>query len=168
MNKQGIVILYSGQEPNLEIIESLAGFISYNLGVKQESIIIQHYDSDSIAKAIVRNTISHTKSGKTQVVDHPKTEKELLNNALFFIKERFANELSNTKDPNLIDFSFKLKQALHNAKARIAFNPSVADAEDKALINAIDIICDMKKETLRTSILPKKAIQIILWIAIYN
>lgn len=158
---QVIVFLCSGRKPGDENFASMMEYLSSCTGDSINNIVAKHYDKNDIAKLIAKEVAEQRENESTQKVNQ-EDEKNPIRNALLFMSEHFPR---NGKTD--IEFGFDLQRELANAKARISLNPCCPSAQDKALVNAVDILCtfEVNPNDLRKYGVSKSTLGIIRYVA---
>jgi hypothetical protein len=156
---QVVVFLCGGRKPSDVNIGEMASYMSSCTGDSINNIEVKHYDENDIAKLIVKG-IAEQHESKPIPKDEDKTNP--IRNALLFMSEHFPR--NGRTD---IELGFDLQRELVNAKARVSMNPHCADAQDKALVNAVDILCtfEVNPNDLRKYGVSKSTLGIIRYVA---
>jgi hypothetical protein len=156
---QVVVFLCGGREPGATNIAEMANYMSLCTGDDVKNIVVKHFDENDIAKLIVKGAIGQHES-KPMPKDEDKEDP--IRCALSFISEHFPR--NGRTD---IELGFDLQRELTNAKARIAMNYHSANAQDKALVNAVDILCtfEVNPNDLRKYGISKSTLGIIRYVA---
>ena len=138
-----IIILYDGLAPNKEEIESivttLAAHGTFEV-IGDTTPIVKHYDSDSIAKAILRESVKSIVEEPLHVI--PTNEPPIVH-ACTLIMELFGEYIkkgnkNKTDTGSYVGLMFALGSAVKGAIHRMAQNAHTA--KDVALINAVKLI----------------------------
>jgi len=133
MSKQVILFICGGRKPSPQNIAELAVSVSEITGDAINEIVVKHFDEDALAKLCVRDSITVIKNQ-----DNKQQDPSPIREALKFIAE-YRKAKGNITD---IEFGFLLRSDLAAAKGRVAFNPSSADVVDKALVSAVEVLCE--------------------------
>lgn len=135
MNKNCIIILYEGLTPSEYVINEIATALDDNC-VTVGDITVSHLDETSIVQAIASKVINlpvEKQEKANQEMDPVKAAAILLN-------EKYGELMAQ---PMLYPFVGVLAKDLREAKAKAAFNPAHISDDDKALIEAVDIVSDI-------------------------
>lgn len=138
---QILVIFCNGNAPSAVAAHDIACEVSKATGTPIEKIELKHFDSDSIAKAVVG-------SAKTiQFKGHVKQDPEVIaaQQAAILITEKYKDVIRSN---NELTFAFALQQDVSGARSRMALNPAFASDEDAALLNAVKIVSEDKLSTV--------------------
>lgn len=102
MNKNALVLFYTGNKPSENYLELLANALVAHLGADPDDIIIKHYDEESIANVVaddaIRKAVKEAKDEykrptiKIHVQDGKKTT------VVKFVKELFGVSLQKAKE----------------------------------------------------------------------
>lgn len=157
-----LVILYEGQAPSTGFIERLGTEISNTFAFGGGDVKIIHFDQTSIAKSIMGRATDAILSTAIEPQVKITSKEDVIKHAVTFIREAFKNEIETG---NNILFIMSFKEALENAKARKALNPSCISDEDEALIEATDAICEYATEIVAKRKLSKNIVTAIMTIA---
>lgn len=146
MNSNAIVILYNGKQPSVEVIEKICGII-VGCGVAMpEFLEIKHFDSNSIANAIIAKVADKE---RIQVVNEQPSDIE---NALIFVSEKFnTSSLYGTRKNSFVDMLHFMDNVRN---AVIIAQTSPYEDENAALLNAIEII-SKNKDTISRALREK-------------
>lgn len=146
-----ILFLYNGRKPSAAAIEQMTNILT-NTGIAfPESIECKHFDSDSIAKAIV-GTIRPEEEKKTLA-----PEISALEQSCIYMAERFKAHIrkSGKNDTgSYVSFMFALADAYHKALAEPHTETNKAFIKAIRVIyeNEHDITTEMRKRTGITNI----------------
>jgi hypothetical protein len=156
---QVVVFLCGGREPGATNIAEMANYMSLCTGDDVKNIVVKHFDENDIAKLFVKGAVGKHES-KPIPNDEDKTNP--IRNALLFMSEHFPR--NGRTD---IELGFDLQRELVNAKARISLNPHGTNAQDEALVNAVDILCtfEVNPNDLRKYGVSKSTLGIIRYVA---
>lgn len=139
---QILVIFCKGNAPSAVAAHDIACEVSKATDTPLEEIELKHFDSDSIAKAVVG------KSAKTiQFEGHVKQDPEVVaaQQAAILITEKYKDQIRSN---NELAFAFALQQDVSGARSRMALNPAFVPDEDVALLKAVKIVSEDKLSTV--------------------
>lgn len=149
-----IVFLYNGRKPSAAAIEQMTNILA-NTGIAfPESIECKHFDSDSIAKAIIRTV--HPEDGKP-VMQSPDSEISALEQSCIYMAERFKAHIrksGKTDTGSYVSFTFALTDAYQKALAEPYTDTNKAFVKAMRIIyeNEHEITTEMRKRTGITNI----------------
>lgn len=149
-----ILFLYNGHKPSAAVIERMTNILA-DAGIAfPESIECKHFDSDSIAKAIVRTI--RPEDGKP-VMQSPDSEISALEQSCIYMAERFKAHIhksGKTDTGSYVSFMFALADAYHKALAEPHTETNKAFIKAIRVIyeNEHDITTEMRKRTGITNI----------------
>ena len=138
---QILVIFCKGNAPSAVAAHDIACEVSKATDTPLEEIELKHFDSDSIAKAVVG-------SAKTIQFKSPVNQDEEVvaaQQAAILITEKYKDEIRSN---NELAFAFALQQDVSGARSRMALNPAFAPDEDVALLKAVKIVSEDKLSTV--------------------
>ena len=159
MSKQAFVFLCEGRRLSPNEVASVAEELSRQIQQDVDKIVVVHFNEADIARMCMKQTVSEDK-----VNEKIQEDLDPIQEALKFIGSTYNNG-SMSRTP--LEFAFKFKKDLSEAKGRVAFNPSSTLATDRALINAVDILidCDVNPNYLRKYGVTKAMLDIIRYVA---
>jgi hypothetical protein len=146
-----VLFLYNGHKPSAAAIEQMANILA-NTGIAfPESIECKHFDSDSIAKAIVRTIRPEEEKTK------PDSEIFGLEQSCIYMAERFKAHIrksGKTDTGSYVSFMFALRDAYEDAHAEPYAPTSIAFMNAMRIIyeNERYITTEMRKRTGITNI----------------
>lgn len=142
-----ILFLYNGRKPSAAAIEQMTNILA-NTGIAfPESIECKHFDSDSIAKAIVRTIRPEEEKTK------PDSEISALEQSCIYMAERFKayihKGISQKPIQSYVSFMFALRNAYEEARADPYAETNKAFVEAVRIIyeNELEITPEMRKRT---------------------
>jgi ribosomal protein L7/L12 len=103
MSRNAIIIYYDGCAPTQQLIEVVAKHIATRCGASEDSVVVKHYDEESIIKATCEDAIRKIVSDKKDEQE-VRTVKVCFNpgpaklQVVKFIKETFGYGLKEAKD----------------------------------------------------------------------
>ena len=130
-NNNAIIILWQGNDLPEYLVEKIQTILLANGICEGQDLTIVVKDENSIANAILRDTVNKHCNVESNIIRFAKEpESATIEHAVIYIGGRFEASLGNT-----IGFTVDITQQVLEAKSR-----SFKTAEDDRLLNAIEII----------------------------
>ena len=162
INNHALIILWSGKDIPDFLVAEIAEILSKNRIAVPELMHIIYKDQAGIADSIIRDCNGESLS--VNIKSELEEEQEAIKNAIVYIGERFATDLAN-KNGGLLTFAVHLTEQVSKARVNTSMNTLVVDENDKALLNAVEIIAtkrnDIPMNAARLKNISPKAINVI-------
>ena len=139
-SKNALVILWTGNPISEYLVQKIVEPFIVNNVTTPELLTFVYKDQDGLANCLVKeaNGISTI---KFDIVDDKLSE--ALEKSIIYIGKRFEASLINAKG-NLVFFAIDLQSALTKARTNASFNSIGISDDDKALINAVELLATTK------------------------
>ena len=133
VNNHALILLWRGKNLPDYLLEKIGEVLTVNGVTVPELLKATYMDQEGIAQALVRD------SGKI-IFDVDSVEDETLtaiNNAIVYIGERYKSLLSHKQ---YLGFAVTLSGDVNKANINTSFNVENINENDKALLNAVEIL----------------------------
>jgi hypothetical protein len=142
-NKNALVILWTGNDIPDHLIGKIGDVLVSNNVTIPEMLKIVYKDQEGLSQCLIREA-NGVSTIKFDITDDKVAE--AIRQAIIYIGKRFEASLTNAKAGNLVPFALELQSALSKARSNASFNILCVDADDKALINAVELIATTSAE----------------------
>lgn len=133
VNNHALILLWRGKDLPKHLIEKIGEVLTINGVTVPELLKATYMDQEGIAEALVRD------SGKIifDISDAEDNISNASNNAIIYIGKRYKELLSNKQ---YLAFALTLSGDVNKANIDASFNVENISENDKALLNAVEIL----------------------------